>query len=524
VRTRTFATRSQPPSRRSWGIDAAEADSTLAAQALSAGHDFARVRVRPLDTAASTEPHHAADHSNDVRGMTVGGSIHLASSVNVDSPEGRFTLGHEAAHAIQQRRSVSGHNALTASERSALEIEANRAGHAASRNVPFTVQGRAPSGVALYQDAKSEREARWKQEWDTASPDEKLHFDVGGRPKGTPEERYMTLCPMYLEHGEPSPIQYIRNNIVPGYFFQFHPPVHKDVAAGLLVAQSELIVTHHWDPKNAPLTRVGGFVPRTQTGGKWSHHALGRAVDIDSETNPHLRSDAENRVISEVTGIDTLSKDPGKELSLPLFEAIAEASERFKERFNQPELEKIVDKYGDQVEELENRIGWLTEEVSNMPRGSAASKDDKKWRAGLEAQIKGLKRELKEPEKTYKLFSETLAKYEKDDAEVKELRTKMDQKWAQVLVLQAQRLEAILAGDDAERRRLEKEIKKATGSARKAETRHRRKAGPLRMYAEKGILSLSKDLVRALSAAMLGPGGFKWGGEFHHKDTMHFQK
>jgi hypothetical protein len=64
-------------------------------------------------------------------------------------------MGHEVAHAIQQRRgrTMGGETdsaPISAARRASLEMEAEHAGHALVSGMPFTVQGSAPSGVALF--------------------------------------------------------------------------------------------------------------------------------------------------------------------------------------------------------------------------------------------------------------------------------------------------------------------------------------------------------------------------------------
>jgi hypothetical protein len=371
------------------------------------------------------EIHTNSERMRENRGATVEKSVHLKPGyVDLASESGRFTLGHEVAHAVQQRRGDSSKNMLTRGDRALLESEADLAGRAFATGVPFHVRGRAPSGVTLYQDIASSLQSQWEADWDDpAFADLHYHFKNAGRPEGTPKQRYMILCGFYLAHEKiDRPLKYIRENIVEAHFFQFSTPAHRDVADGLAQAEQTLRKT---GMTIAPLTSAYAFVPRTQTGGtRWSNHASGRAIDLDASTNPHLTNQTETLVISALTGIDMESKHPGKDEGLPLYEAIAEASERFKQEFNDEGLAAATERYQQQMEDLEERIDWLVDEAAGIPRGRSASAEDKASRAEIERLIKQLKPDLREAEKTHKALSDTLAKYRQTNTSIEKLRAR----------------------------------------------------------------------------------------------------
>ena len=77
--------------------------------------------------------------------------VHVAPGYfDADSESGRVRLGHEVAHALQQRRGGDRRTRISASERAALETEAELAGHAFAAGRPFEVRGHAPAAVPLY--------------------------------------------------------------------------------------------------------------------------------------------------------------------------------------------------------------------------------------------------------------------------------------------------------------------------------------------------------------------------------------
>ncbi|WP_152042506.1 M15 family metallopeptidase [Salinigranum salinum] len=139
--------------------------------------------------------------------------------------------------------------------------------------------------------ARAEAEPeRVREEWE-AHPSIHHHFHDGF-------ESYRELRPHYQQHGIQNPAQYLDTVIVPTTFLGHESPVHHDLADALSDAESTL----QDDPP--AIDRFWGFVPRLTATGDLSDHALGQAVDIDSETNPHIRNSHDIRVIGAVTGVD----------------------------------------------------------------------------------------------------------------------------------------------------------------------------------------------------------------------------
>jgi putative RNase toxin 3 of polymorphic toxin system/uncharacterized protein DUF4157 len=90
------------------------------------------------------------------RGLTRDGRVHLGrSSLDWSRFEDRFLLGHEIAHAIQQRHGAGLAGETTArGRRAAFEDEADRAGLSLARGLPFQVTERAPARMSLFRDPR----------------------------------------------------------------------------------------------------------------------------------------------------------------------------------------------------------------------------------------------------------------------------------------------------------------------------------------------------------------------------------
>jgi hypothetical protein len=92
------------------------------------------------------------------RGHALGGRAFVAAAApDLVNPEDRQLIGHEVAHALQQRKGGGLDPAvLDAPRRAALEAEAVAAGHAFSAGRPFAVSGAAPLAVALFDDLRKQ--------------------------------------------------------------------------------------------------------------------------------------------------------------------------------------------------------------------------------------------------------------------------------------------------------------------------------------------------------------------------------
>ena len=76
-------------------------------------------------------------------------------------------------------------------------------------------------------------------------------------------------------------------------FFGHSTPMHKDLKTALKAAEKKLKDDHAMT--EAPFGKCWAFNPRTQTGGQWSNHADGKAIDIDEVTNPRLLANRDRR-------------------------------------------------------------------------------------------------------------------------------------------------------------------------------------------------------------------------------------
>lgn len=113
-------------------------------------------------------------------------------------------------------------------------------------------------------------------------------------------QTYEALRPLYQARGIQNPAAYLDQHIVQVTFLGHRTPAHRDMTAPLQTAQQALnargvVPTIH---------SFWAFVPRRTAGGSLSNHALGRAVDINPSTNPHIKNAQEILVIEAVTGVN----------------------------------------------------------------------------------------------------------------------------------------------------------------------------------------------------------------------------
>jgi hypothetical protein len=142
-----------------------------------------------------------------------------------------------------------------------------------------------------------------EQEWQ-AEPGLHRHF-LGGSPQEK-YARYLQLRPLYQQAtGASDPAAWLARNIVSVSFFGKTTPAHRELREPLAAAEAAL----RQQGRTPSISRFWGFVPRSmRTRAKLSNHALGRAVDIDPATNPHIVSRDEILVIRQATGVDLGSK------------------------------------------------------------------------------------------------------------------------------------------------------------------------------------------------------------------------
>jgi len=133
------------------------------------------------------------------------------------------------------------------------------------------------------------------QEWNS-NPGIHAHFDRNF--DGDPHHSYLNLKRLYNKKGIQNPAAYFTSNIVPITFFNRNSPGHRDLKIALANAQASLSV----NGISYTLASAWSFVPRTFNTdiNKLSNHALGKAIDINPATNPHILSSAEFLVINAV--------------------------------------------------------------------------------------------------------------------------------------------------------------------------------------------------------------------------------
>ena len=160
---------------------------------------------------------------------------------------------------------------------------------------------------------------QWEEDWnDTAFAAAQKHFEGDDRPKGTAKERYLILAPLYKAHGIARPLKFVSDNIVWRSFFGHGTYMHRDLFTPLNNAEKALNKAGVTD---APFTTCWAFNPRTQTGGQWSNHADGKAIDIDEVTNPRLLDPGHRAVISALTETDIAAANPGAAAGLDSYDA-----------------------------------------------------------------------------------------------------------------------------------------------------------------------------------------------------------
>lgn len=115
---------------------------------------------------------------------------------------------------------------------------------------------------------------------------------------GDPHRSYLNLKRLYNAKGIQNPAQYISTNIQRHRFFGRPSPRHVDLIQKLSLAEQRLRAAGH----TFNFQSAYSFVPRTFNNNinKLSNHALGKAVDIDPQSNPHIRNRNEMKIIEAV--------------------------------------------------------------------------------------------------------------------------------------------------------------------------------------------------------------------------------
>lgn len=115
------------------------------------------------------------------------------------------------------------------------------------------------------------------------------------------EAKYLEFAPRFAQRGVGDAAAYLANNMTRLRFFGHGQDGHRDLAAPLAAAEAAM-AGHTVDP---PVSRFGCLNVRVIAGtNRLSFHGLGRAIDLDARSNPHIRSADDFRVIEAVTGLD----------------------------------------------------------------------------------------------------------------------------------------------------------------------------------------------------------------------------
>lgn len=162
----------------------------------------------------------------------------------------------------------------------------------------------------------------------------RIHAYFNGRFDGAgehtePHAWYLNLKRLYQQKGIANPAEYFTQNIVYVTFFNRGTPAHHALAAALRKAQSTLTAAGH----QFTLTNAYSFVPRTLNRdiNKLSNHALGRAIDINRQENPHIVLAEEILVINAACRAIL----PSGLLAESDVDVLRRASDHFKATFNE---------------------------------------------------------------------------------------------------------------------------------------------------------------------------------------------
>ncbi len=381
---------------------------------------------------------------------------------------------------------------------------------------------------------------QWEEDWnDPAFAKAQKHFAGDDRPTGTPRERYDVLCPLYKAKGIARPLKYVNDYIVWREFFGHGTYMHSSLYTPLKAAETALKKAGVTD---APFTKLWAFNPRTQTGGQWSNHADGKAIDFDEVTNPRLLDKGHRDVISALTETDISAANPGAGTGQDSYDASKEASERFQARYSLKGMDERIDDIKQDEADLEKERKEIADALDLIPTGrkkgeakpSAEQKDQAKK---LTAKLKAKQAEIAAQVAARKTLEKEKKRFEALDTAVADAQKAIDTVEAEIDAVTAElkTLEAggsLKAGEAAPTgKALTKEITtRKTAIANKTAAIERKQKqldaatkarddDTLRGYASRGFLDLDKDLVEALKTAGLG-----WGGDYGGaKDFMHFE-
>ena len=352
-------------------------------------------------------------------------------------------------------------------------------------------------------------EQQWEDDWnDAAFASAQAHFAGPDRPTGTPKQRYDALCPKYKEHSILRPLKYVHDNIVTGTFFGHSSPMHRDLRTKLVAAQKAL---NDAGVTDAPFTKLWAFNPRTQTGGQWSNHADGKAIDFDENTNPRLLNAKQNAVISALTEMDINASNPGAKAGMTdSYDASAEASLRFQSRYSAVGLAERSEEIYDDEHALEAEEKVIADKLGTLGKVAKPTAEQKLEAKALRDDLKAKQAQIRANLAAQKAIGDERDRVLALEKAVDDLEKAIDTLQTEIDALDATKDAKAIAAKLA----LMKVKQKKLDAATKA-----RDDDPMRQLANTGFLDLDKQMVEALKAT-----GLRWGGNYTgSKDYMHFE-
>ncbi len=352
-------------------------------------------------------------------------------------------------------------------------------------------------------------EQQWEDDWnDPALASARAHFAGPDRPVGTPKQRYDGLCPKYRDQGILRPLQYVHDNIVTGTFFGHSSPMHKDLRTKLLAAQKAL---NDAGVTDAPFTKLWAFNPRTQSGGQWSNHADGKAIDFDEDTNPRLLNAKQNAIISALTEFDINAANPGaKQGMTDSYDASAEASLNFQARYSAVGLAERSEEIYDDEHVLEAEQKEIADKLGVLGKVAKPTADQKQEAKALRADLKANQAEIRANLAAQKAISGERDRVIALEKAVDDLEKAIDSLQLEIDALDVTKDAKAIAAKTAKLKAKQRQLTAATKA---------RDDDPMRKLADTGFLDLDKQMVEALKAT-----GLRWGGNYTgSKDYMHFE-
>ncbi len=352
-------------------------------------------------------------------------------------------------------------------------------------------------------------EQQWEDDWnDAAFATARAHFAGPDRPVGTPKQRYDVLCPLYKAQGILRPLQYVHDNIVTGTFFGHSSPMHKNLRTKLVAAQKTL---NDAGVTDAPFTKLWAFNPRTQSGGQWSNHADGKAIDFDENTNPRLINAKQNAVISALTEMDITASNPGAKAGMTdSYDASAEASLRFQSRYSAVGLAERSEEIYDDEHALEAEEKVIADKLGVLGKVAKPTAEQKLEAKALRDDLKAKQAALRANLAAQKAIGDERDRVLALEKAVDDLEKAIDTLQTEIDALDATKDAKKIAAKVALMKAKQKRLVKATKA---------RDDDPMRQLANTGFLDLDKQMVEALKAT-----GLRWGGNYTgSKDYMHFE-